>query len=50
MESIGLITSSTGFEGGERIGKKMTHYILKSGLFSKIYKKIKKKINYSLGF
>lgn len=42
MESVGLITSSTGEEGGERLGKKMTHYILKDGLFFESYKKIKK--------
>jgi len=33
MQSIGLIPSSTGEEGGKKTGSKMTHYIEKNGLF-----------------
>lgn len=33
MESIGLITSTTGYPGGDRVGEKMTHYIAEDGLF-----------------
>jgi hypothetical protein len=35
MERVGLITSSTGMEGGKRTGQKMTHYIEKGGAFDK---------------
>lgn len=33
MESIGLITSATGYPGGDRVGEKMTHYIAEDGPF-----------------
>jgi predicted SprT family Zn-dependent metalloprotease len=33
MEEIGLITSATGYPGGDRVGEKMTHYIAEDGLF-----------------
>lgn len=35
MESIGLIPSSTGKEGGKRIGQHVSHYIENGGLFDK---------------
>lgn len=41
MDEIGLITSSTGKEGGAKLGKNMSHYINKIGLFNKSYKKLK---------
>lgn len=33
MESVGLITSTTGYPGGDRVGERMTHYIAEDGLF-----------------
>jgi len=33
MESVGLQPSSTGAEGGKRVGQKMTHWIVKDGAF-----------------
>ena len=33
MESLGLMPSSTGMEGGKRTGQKMTHYIIPGGRF-----------------
>jgi len=33
MESIGLMPSDTGSEGGKRTGPKMTHYIIPGDLF-----------------
>ncbi len=33
MESVGLITTTTGYPGGERVGERMTHYIAEDGEF-----------------
>jgi len=33
MYEIGLITSSTGFPGGDRVGERMSHYIAENGKF-----------------
>lgn len=33
MESVGLITSTTGYPGGDRVGERMTHYIAEDGSF-----------------
>lgn len=33
MESVGLITSDTGKEGGKRTGQNMTHFIKRGGVF-----------------
>lgn len=40
MESVGLIPSSTGEEGGKRVGQRITHYILKGGVFEIAFKKL----------
>ena len=37
MESVGLITSNTGKEGGKRTGQNMTHYIVEGGRFDKAF-------------
>ncbi len=42
MEEVGLITSKTGFPGGERIGQPMSHYIKKGGHYSKVFKTMPK--------
>lgn len=36
MESIGLITSHTGYPGGHRVGEHMTHYIAEGGRFIQV--------------
>ncbi len=33
MESVGLMTSTTGAPGGKRVGQSMTHYIIEGGPF-----------------
>ena len=33
MQKIGLMPSDTGQEGGKKTGRRMTHYIVKNGLF-----------------
>ena len=38
MESLGLITTNTGEEGGARTGRTITHYIEKDGPFEQVYK------------
>jgi len=38
MESLGLITTNTGKEGGARTGRTITHYIEKDGPFEQVYK------------
>lgn len=40
METIGLITSSTGEVGGKRTGQNMTHYIQEGGPFEKAFEKM----------
>lgn len=35
MESLGLMPSNTGMEGGKKTGQQMTHYIIEGGQFSK---------------
>ena len=40
MERVGLITSSTGKEGGKRTGQRMTHYIQEGGPFAKAYEEM----------
>jgi len=35
MQAVGLIASTTGEEGGNRTGQRMTHYIEQGGLFEK---------------
>lgn len=40
MESVGLITSNTGKEGGKRTGQNMTQYIQAGGRFEKAYEKM----------
>lgn len=42
MESIGLITSTTGYPGGDRVGEKMTHYIAEDGPFIKVTRELLK--------
>lgn len=37
MERVGLMTSSTGEEGGKRTGQHMTHYIIGGGAFDKAF-------------
>jgi hypothetical protein len=43
MESIGLIPSSTGLPGGDRVGQKMTHYIEEGGRFARAFLKLPKR-------
>ena len=45
MERIGLIPSSTGKPGGEKVGQKVSHYIGQNSLFIKAHKKLRKKEN-----
>jgi predicted SprT family Zn-dependent metalloprotease len=40
MEDLGLIPSSTGFIGGKRTGRKMSHYIQENGLFEKVCERL----------
>lgn len=40
MESIGLMPSNTGLQGGKKTGQQMTHYIMKDGLFQQIVYKL----------
>lgn len=40
MESLGLITSDTGYPGGKRVGEKITHYITEDGLFIKVCREL----------
>ncbi len=42
MESVGLITSTTGREGGNRTGQGMSEYILKGGLFEQKFNEMPK--------
>lgn len=42
MESIGMITSSTGYPGGDRVGEQMTHYIAEDGPFIRITRELLK--------
>jgi predicted SprT family Zn-dependent metalloprotease len=44
MESVGLMPSSTGIEGGKRTGRRVSHYIIEGGAFDKAEKKFKGKI------
>lgn len=36
MEEVGLVPSSTGLEGGKRVGQAVSHYIKEGGLFEKV--------------
>jgi predicted SprT family Zn-dependent metalloprotease len=38
MEAVGLMPSSTGAEGGDKVGQKMTHYILEGQTFDKAFR------------
>ncbi len=38
MEEIGLMPSSTGQPGGDRVGQKMSDYVIDGGLFESAYK------------
>lgn len=40
MESIGLMPSNTGLQGGKKTGQQMTHYIMKDGLFEQVVYKL----------
>lgn len=37
MEAIGLMPSSTGKEGGKKVGQKMSDYVISGGLFEKAF-------------
>lgn len=45
MESVGLMPSNTGEEGGKKTGQSMTHYIIQGGKFSKAFEKISSNTN-----
>lgn len=45
MESIGLMPSDTGEEGGKRTGQRVTHYILENGQFKHAFANMPKKIS-----
>jgi hypothetical protein len=38
MERIGLMPSATGAPGGRRTGQRMTHYIIRGGLFDRAFR------------
>ena len=40
MDTIGLVPSDTGKEGGKRTGQKVSHYINPEGAFAKIFKSL----------
>lgn len=40
MEAIGLMPSSTGQEGGNTVGQKMSDYVLPGGQFEKVFKSL----------
>lgn len=40
LESIGLMPSSTGAEGGKRTGQKVSHYVIPSGLYEQLFSKL----------
>lgn len=40
METVGLMPSDTGEEGGARVGFKMTHYIVEDGPFARAFAKM----------
>ncbi len=42
MEEIGLIPSDTGMKGGNKVGQKMSHYILSGGMYEKAFDAIPK--------
>lgn len=44
MEEIGLMPSSTGAPGGKRTGRRVSHYIIEDGEFSKAARKFKEDI------
>lgn len=48
MEEVGLMPSDTGEEGGKRTGQKMTHYIIKGGIFEKVAEEFLEKSGFSI--
>jgi len=44
MESIGLMPSSTGKEGGKKVGQKMSDYVIQGGIFEKVFKELPENI------
>lgn len=42
MELVGLIPSDTGEPDGKRVGQRVTHYILKGGIFEHAFKELPK--------
>lgn len=44
MEDIGLMPSSTGTEGGKKVGQKMSDYLLPGGQFEKAFKALPESI------
>lgn len=40
MQAVGLMPSTTGQEGGEKMGQKMSHYIIEGGPFAKAFAKL----------
>jgi hypothetical protein len=40
MEAVGLMPSNTGRLGGKKTGQRMTHYVIKEGLFDKAFSNI----------
>lgn len=47
MESVGLMTSTTGEPGGKRVGQSMSHYIMPGGCFEEAFK-VMKHLGFSL--
>ncbi len=41
MEEVGLQPSTTGEPGGKRTGERVTHYIIRNGVFEESWKKLK---------
>lgn len=46
MEEIGLMPSSTGMPGGKRTGRRVSHYIVKGGVYEKAWAKCKVKLQW----
>jgi predicted SprT family Zn-dependent metalloprotease len=40
MEAVGLMPSTTGQEGGEKVGQRMTHYVIDGGAFALAFERL----------
>jgi predicted SprT family Zn-dependent metalloprotease len=44
MEAVGLVPSSTGAPGGDRVGQRMTHYIAAGGAFARAFRSMPREL------